>query len=150
MAPPAAPTPEEDEEEEEDEELPASTPMPRPRPVPAYRRHSRKDQAVVDVYRKNGKRTKVYLPGPFGSEKSKAAYTDLLARLAAHGGFASLVGVDEGNNVYVTMGGGCQGCAASKMTLTEGIQRQIKDMIPEVDQVIDATDHEAGENPFYS
>jgi len=70
--------------------------------------------------------------------------------LASHGGFASLVGVDESNNVYITMGGGCQGCAASKMTLTEGIQRQIKDMIPEVADVIDATDHAAGENPFYT
>lgn len=69
--------------------------------------------------------------------------------LAAHGGFASLVGVDENDNVYITMGGGCQGCAASKMTLTQGIQRQIKEMIPEVNEVIDATDHAAGENPFY-
>ena len=70
--------------------------------------------------------------------------------LASHGGFASLVGVDEHNNVYVTMGGGCQGCAASAATLREGIQRSIKDAIPEVNDVIDATDHDAGENPFYS
>ena len=70
--------------------------------------------------------------------------------LAAHGGFATLVGVDEDNNVYVTMGGGCQGCASSRATLTDGIQRQIKDAIPDVVEVIDATDHAAGENPFYS
>ncbi len=31
--------------------------------------------------------------------------------LASHGGFATLVGVDDENNVYVTMGGGCQGCS---------------------------------------
>lgn len=70
--------------------------------------------------------------------------------LAAHGGYATLVGVDDDNNVYVTMGGGCQGCSASAMTLTEGIRRQIKDLVPEVVEVIDATDHTAGENPFYS
>ena len=70
--------------------------------------------------------------------------------LGSHGGFASLVGVDEHNNVYVTMGGGCQGCAASAATLREGIRRSIKDAIPEVAEVIDATDHAAGENPFYS
>lgn len=70
--------------------------------------------------------------------------------LDSHGGFASLIGVDDDKNVYITMGGGCQGCAASQMTLTQGIQRQIKDMIPEVVEVIDATDHAAGENPFYS
>ena len=71
--------------------------------------------------------------------------------LAAHGGFATLIGVDEAtNNVYLTMGGGCQGCAMSRATLTHGIQAAIKDAIPEVADVIDATDHAAGENPFYS
>lgn len=69
--------------------------------------------------------------------------------LAAHGGFASLIGVD-GERVYVTMGGGCQGCAASALTLSEGIKKMILEAIPEVTDVVDATNHEAGENPFYS
>ncbi len=69
--------------------------------------------------------------------------------LAAHGGYANLVGVDEKNNVYVFMGGGCQGCSASAATLKMGIQRSIKEHIPEVLEVIDATDHSQGENPFY-
>lgn len=69
--------------------------------------------------------------------------------LAAHSGFASLVGVD-GSTVYVTMGGGCQGCSMSAMTLTEGIKKMILEAIPEVTEVIDATNHAAGENPFYS
>jgi Fe/S biogenesis protein NfuA len=69
--------------------------------------------------------------------------------LAAHGGFAELKGV-EGSKVYVTMGGGCQGCAVSAMTLRDGIARSIQEAIPEVSEVIDTTDHEAGENPFYS
>jgi Fe/S biogenesis protein NfuA len=68
--------------------------------------------------------------------------------LAAHGGFAELKGV-EGDKVYVTMGGGCQGCAVSAMTLRDGIARSIKEAIPEVTDVIDTTDHDAGENPFY-
>lgn len=69
--------------------------------------------------------------------------------LAAHGGFANLVGVD-GDSVYVTMGGGCQGCSMSAMTLTEGIKKMILESVPEVREVIDATNHSAGENPFYS
>lgn len=69
--------------------------------------------------------------------------------LAAHGGFAELKGV-EGTVVYVTMGGGCQGCAVSAMTLRDGIARSIQESIPEVTEVIDTTDHTAGENPFYS
>ena len=48
------------------------------------------------------------------------------------------------------MGGGCQGCAVSAMTLRQGIERAIKDNVPEVTDVIDVTDHDAGENPFYS
>lgn len=69
--------------------------------------------------------------------------------LAAHGGFASLVGVDD-TKVFVTMGGGCQGCSMSAATLTEGIKVSILEAIPEVTDVIDATNHSAGENPFYS
>jgi Fe/S biogenesis protein NfuA len=38
----------------------------------------------------------------------------------------------------------------SQATLTEGIQKAILEAIPEVTEVIDATDHAAGDNPFYS
>ena len=69
--------------------------------------------------------------------------------LGAHGGFATLVGVD-GDKVYVTMGGGCQGCSMSAMTLSEGIKKMILEAIPVVREVVDATNHSAGENPFYS
>ena len=69
--------------------------------------------------------------------------------LASHGGFATLIGVD-GDKAIVTMGGGCQGCAVSAMTLRDGIERAIKDNVPEITEVVDATDHAAGENPFYT
>jgi Fe-S cluster biogenesis protein NfuA len=48
------------------------------------------------------------------------------------------------------MGGGCQGCAVSALTLREGIRKSIIEYVPEITDVVDATDHEAGENPFYS
>lgn len=69
--------------------------------------------------------------------------------LAAHGGFASLVGVD-GDRVFLTMGGGCQGCALSQATMVQGIASALREAIPEVSEVVDATDHAAGENPFYT
>jgi Fe/S biogenesis protein NfuA len=69
--------------------------------------------------------------------------------LAAHGGFASLVEV-RGATAVVTMGGGCQGCAVSAVTLREGIQKAILEHIPEITEVVDTTDHDAGENPFYT
>lgn len=69
--------------------------------------------------------------------------------LAAHGGFASLVNVED-TVVYISMGGGCQGCAMSAATLREGITAMINQALPEVTQVVDVTDHDAGENPYYS
>ena len=69
--------------------------------------------------------------------------------LAAHGGYAELVGM-EGTVAYLSMGGGCQGCAMSAATLREGISIMIAQALPEITDVIDVTDHEAGENPFYS
>lgn len=69
--------------------------------------------------------------------------------LASHGGYAELVGV-EGEKAFVTMGGGCQGCAMSAATLREGITKAILEAIPEITEVVDTTDHEQGENPYYS
>ncbi len=69
--------------------------------------------------------------------------------LASHGGYANLVNI-EGTVVYVTMGGGCQGCAASAMTLRDGIKSMLLNALPEITDVQDATDHAAGENPFYT
>lgn len=69
--------------------------------------------------------------------------------LAMHGGYAALDRVED-DIAYVTMGGGCQGCAVSAMTLREGISRSIREAIPEVKDVIDTTDHSLGENPYYT
>lgn len=69
--------------------------------------------------------------------------------LAAHGGFASLVGVED-DRVFLTMGGGCQGCSLSQATMVQGIATAIREAIPEVTEVVDVTDHAAGDNPFYS
>jgi Fe/S biogenesis protein NfuA len=48
------------------------------------------------------------------------------------------------------MGGGCQGCSVSAVTLSEGIRRMILEAIPEATDVVDATDHAAGTTPYYS
>lgn len=69
--------------------------------------------------------------------------------IAAHGGFAELVGV-EGGDVYVRLGGGCQGCAMSRATVAAGIEQTLKEHLPAVTQVVDVTDHTSGENPYYS
>lgn len=69
--------------------------------------------------------------------------------VASHGGFVDLIAV-ENNNVYIRMGGGCQGCGAANMTLKMGIERMIREAIPSIGQVLDSTDHASGSNPYYS
>lgn len=69
--------------------------------------------------------------------------------IAAHGGTARLVRLD-GEIAYIEMGGGCQGCAMSAATLRQGIETAILAAIPEIKGIEDATDHGAGENPYFS
>ena len=69
--------------------------------------------------------------------------------VAGHGGFVELIDVQD-NRVYLQMGGGCQGCGAADITLKAGIERMIKEEIPEIEEVLDTTDHASGENPYYT
>jgi Fe/S biogenesis protein NfuA len=92
----------------------------------------------------------IELTGDIAEQVAQLLEQSVNPALASHGGYATLVGVDDDNNVYVTMGGGCQGCSASAATLKDGIRSAIMEHIPEVREVVDATDHAAGENPFYS
>ena len=68
--------------------------------------------------------------------------------IAAHGGFVDLLGV-EGVTVYVALGGGCQGCGMANVTLKQGIEVAIKEVAPHITQIVDATDHDSGTNPYY-
>lgn len=68
--------------------------------------------------------------------------------IAMHGGMARLERV-EGGVAYVRLGGGCQGCGMATVTLDQGIESAILQAVPEVKQVVDVTDHEAGTNPYY-
>lgn len=69
--------------------------------------------------------------------------------VAAHGGHISADKVEDGA-VYLRMSGGCQGCAASAATLREGVERMLRAALPQIDRIVDVTDHAAGENPFYA
>lgn len=69
--------------------------------------------------------------------------------IAAHSGVVSLERV-EGNTVYITMGGGCQGCAASTITLRHGIHTAFRKAMPAVGAIYDETDHAAGVNPYFT
>jgi len=68
--------------------------------------------------------------------------------IAAHGGRISIVDVTDGN-LFVTMSGGCQGCAASQLTLRRGFEVKVRRVAPEIMDIVDTTDHTAGKTPFY-
>ncbi len=69
--------------------------------------------------------------------------------VASHGGYVQLIDVKE-NVAYIQMGGGCQGCGAADVTLKMGIERMIKEEIPEIQEILDTTDHASGQNPYYA
>jgi Fe/S biogenesis protein NfuA len=68
--------------------------------------------------------------------------------VGTHGGVVSLVEVRDGT-AYVSLGGGCQGCAAVDVTLRHGVETAIMSAVPEIVAVKDVTDHAAGANPYY-
>jgi Fe/S biogenesis protein NfuA len=69
--------------------------------------------------------------------------------VGSHGGMVTLVDVRDGA-AYLRFGGGCQGCAAVDVTLKHGVETAIRAAVPEVTAIVDATDHAAGANPYYS
>jgi len=69
--------------------------------------------------------------------------------IASHGGQINLVDVRE-TEVFMEMTGGCQGCAMSRMTLRQGVEKMIRQHVPEVTVIHDVTDHDAGDNPYFT
>lgn len=67
--------------------------------------------------------------------------------LAAHGGNVEIIDLDN-DKLFVRLSGGCQGCSSSKATLKDGIQTLVKQNFPMITEVVDLTDHIAGENPY--
>ncbi|MGN6377912.1 MAG: NifU family protein [Gaiellales bacterium] len=73
---------------------------------------------------------------------------DINPAIAAHGGRAELVAVEDGA-AYLRLGGGCQGCGMAAVTLRQGIEQALRSAVPEITQVVDVTDHASGRNPYY-
>jgi Fe-S cluster biogenesis protein NfuA len=69
--------------------------------------------------------------------------------VASHGGYVELLDVTD-NNVFLRMGGGCQGCGAADVTLKMGVERLLREEVPQIQNVFDSTDHGAGNNPYYA
>lgn len=85
--------------------------------------------------------------GPIADQVREVLDSQVNPAIAAHGGQITLIDVED-TEIYVEMGGGCQGCALSRMTLRQGVERMLREAIPELTAVHDVTDHSSGENPY--
>ncbi|MYF82378.1 MAG: iron-sulfur cluster assembly accessory protein, partial [Chloroflexi bacterium] len=85
---------------------------------------------------------------PLAQEIQRIFDEQVNPQIAAHGGFVQLLDV-QGSKAYIEMGGGCQGCGMANVTLKQGIEVAVKEQLPEIDELIDITDHQSGENPYY-
>jgi Fe/S biogenesis protein NfuA len=97
---------------------------------------------------------RVFYPSPAWDDPVAQRVQDVLDTqvnpgVAGHGGTVSLARVEDGV-AYISMGGGCQGCGAADVTLRQGIERMIREQVPEIERVADVTDHASGANPYYS
>ncbi len=89
------------------------------------------------------------LTGPIAEKVTQLLESQINPSIASHGGTARLVAEEEGV-VYLELGGGCQGCGMASVTLKQGIERLLREAVPEIVEVVDVTDHRGGTNPYYA
>lgn len=97
---------------------------------------------------------RVFHPSPSWDDPLAQSVQDVLDTVinpgvASHGGVVELEGVEDGFAV-IRFGGGCQGCAASTVTLKHGVERSLREQVRGLKGVRDATDHASGENPYFT
>ncbi len=88
------------------------------------------------------------LSGPLAEQVQHVLEHEVNPAIASHGGGARLVSVEE-DTVYLELLGGCQGCGMATVTLKHGIERILTEAIPEINRVVDVTDHASGSDPYY-
>ena len=69
-------------------------------------------------------------------EKVQDVIDSIRPALQSHGGDVELVGTDDDNTVRVRLQGACQGCPGATMTMKMGIERILKEKVPEVKEVL--------------
>ncbi|MEE4251888.1 MAG: Fe-S biogenesis protein NfuA [Alcanivoracaceae bacterium] len=76
-------------------------------------------------------------------------YAEINPSLASHGGNVQLLELTDENVAILEFGGGCQGCSAVDMTLKSGVEKTLKERIPELTAVRDKTDHSVRDNAYF-
>jgi Fe-S cluster biogenesis protein NfuA len=68
-------------------------------------------------------------------ERVEAALNKIRPMLQADGGDVELVEVGEDGLVKVRLQGACAGCPMSQMTIKNGVEKILKEQVPEVSSV---------------
>ena len=89
------------------------------------------------------------LEGPLADRVQQVIDQYVNPGVAQHGGRVTLVEVRD-DIVYLQMGGGCQGCGMASVTLSQGIERILKEQVPEIVGIEDVTNHAAGDSPYFT
>ena len=97
----------------------------------------------------NAKMPKISDDSPLPDRIKYILATDINPGLASHGGDVSLVEITEDMVVILRFGGGCQGCSAVSITLKDGVEKRLLEVLPEIKGVKDVTDHTVTENAYY-
>lgn len=92
-------------------------------------------------------------PNPLWFDAREVQIQELFDRhinpaIASHGGWVELLAV-EGTTAIVRLGGGCQGCGMADVTLKQGIEATILQVVEGIERVVDETDHASGQNPYH-
>ena len=101
-----------------------------------------KVQDVMDAIPKPGLET------PTGKAVREVLDSRINPAVAGHGGHISLIDVRP-PRVYLRLEGGCQGCGMADVTLKQGVEAEIMRAAPEINEILDVTEHAAGSNPYY-
>jgi len=103
----------------------------------------------ITVKAPNSRVPQVGPDAPIEDRVNYVLYSEINPALASHGGMVSLMEVTKDNVAVLMFGGGCQGCAAIDITLKQGVETTLRDRIPELKGIQDATDHSYTANAYY-
>ena len=98
----------------------------------------------------NAKLRKVADDAPLFERVHYFLQAEVNPQLAGHGGECTLVEITDDGYAVLQFGGGCNGCSQIDVTVKDGIEKQLIEMMgDEIKGVKDSTEHERGEHSYY-
>ncbi len=111
-------------------------------------RHYVPEVTEIRAYDEHARPRKPELNTPDALAVRKLLDEEINPSVAGHGGHIALIDLKD-ETVYIRLEGGCQGCGMADVTLKQGIEKAIKQVVPSIAAVLDVTDHAGGSNPYY-